>query len=437
MQTNQNASFNDLVDEFLGGHIPQELAASISLPELPPDTREFILRMFALMKRAGYSAAEFNPALIRWLAVSIPSTLPSAWGGRIPPLTLPGRHRKLDAYVASRNWPPGNDPHIFVDVGCGFPPVTTSDTAQKFSDWHIYGIDRSFSDYVLYDSEGHYACFDDKGGFQYFQAFMTASGRDLYADPDGTRKRFTSLFKNLFPGLQNPDDTASETVTAEGNKLVRNHIRDFETDNLTFIKSDIAELDLQPVKVVRCMNLLIYFMPEVRKKMVKQIGGLLDDEGILITGTNGLGIQTRYTVYQKDINGLSPTEFAFSLDNVGHIVFMPFFTIHDDDPEAMLLAELAGTLRSDVRFWSDFRERMDGLLRQHEICKRGPDGFLHFLREEMPPDEWFQKNALIWQQIAEDDYPERAAGVLEEAGYKAWVNPVGDIAVLPDKDYLS
>ena len=435
MHINDNASFDDLVDKFLGGHIPQELTASITLSELPPDTREFILRMFALMKRAGYSATEFNPALIRWLAVSIPSTLPSAWGGRIPPLTLPGRHRKLDAYVASRKWPFGKDPHVFVDVGCGFPPVTTSDTARELSDWHIYGIDRSFADFVLYDNDGHYACFDDKGGFQYFQAFMTASGRDLYADPDGTRKRFISLFKNLFPRLKSTNGMASETVEEDGNKLVRNHIRDFETDNLTFIKSDIADLDLQPVKVVRCMNLLIYFRPEVRKEMVKQIGGLLDDDGILITGTNGLGIQTRYTVYQKDINGLFPTEFAFSLDNIGHIVFMPFFTIHEDDPEAMLLAELAGTLRSNVRFWSDFSQRMDELLFEHEICKRGSDGFLNFFREEMPPDEWFEKNTLIWQQIAKEGYPARATGVLERGGQEAWVNPVGDIAVRPSKEY--
>ena len=65
--------------------------------------------------------------------------------------------------------------------------------------------------------------------------------------------------------------------------------------------------------------------------------------------------------------------------------------------------ELAAMLRSNVRFWPDFSERVGQLLYQHEICKRGPDEFLHFLPDKMPPDEWFKKNALIWQQIAEED----------------------------------
>lgn len=47
-----------------------------------------------------------------------------------------------------------------MDAGCGFPPVTSADTAQAFSDWHVYGIDYAFDDYVLYDHEGHDTCFD-------------------------------------------------------------------------------------------------------------------------------------------------------------------------------------------------------------------------------------------------------------------------------------
>jgi hypothetical protein len=401
------------------------------MSKLPSESREFILRMLSLMKRAKYSATGFNPYLIRWLFTTIPSTLPGAWGGRIPPLTLPGRHRKLDTYVAERNWTPSNDPPIFVDVGCGFPPVTTADTAGKLADWHIYGVDRSFSDFVLYDSDGHYACFDQKGDFQYFQAFMSPSGRALYADPDETRKRFNNFFNDLYPLLQDSSDTTSETVEKDGNKLICNQIRDFETDNLTFIKADITELDLPPAKVIRCMNLLIYFKPEIRKKMARQVGELLDDDGILIAGTNGLGIQSRYTVYQKGTDGLFPHEFAFSPDNLGHIVFMPFFSIHDNDPEAMLLADLIGELRTDRQFWADFSNRMDELLCRHDICKRGSDGFLHFFQEEMPPSEWFEKDALLWQQIMKEGYLDGAVNVLGLAGYDAWKNSVGDIAVRP------
>ena len=431
MQTTPSTSFNGLVEEFLGRRLPRQLAESIFLSELPTDTQDFIMRMLSLMKRARYSATGFNPALIRWLSTTIPSTLPSAWGGRIPPLTLPGRHRKLDEYVARQNWTLGDDAPIFVDLGCGFPPVTTADTAGRLLDWHIYGVDRSFADFVLYDSDGHYACFSKEGNFLYFQGFMNSSGRALYADPNGTRKRFTALFENLYPKLQNPDDTRSETVEKDGNKLIYNQIRDFETKNLTFVKTDISGLDLPPAKVIRCMNLLIYFKPGIRKKMVLQIGKLLDDDGILIAGTNGLGIQSRYAVYQKGPDGLFPVEFAFSPDNLGHIVFMPFFTIHDNDPEAILLADLSRALRSNRQFWTDLSNRMDELLRHYDICERGSDGFLHFFYEEMPPSEYFEKNAGFWQKIATEGFHKRAVGVLERAGYDAWENPVGDIAIRP------
>ena len=166
MNTITEKSFNDLVEQFLGKRLPEQMAKDISFSKLPSHAQGFALRMLALMKRAGYSATQFTPSLIQWLSNAIPNILPNAWGGRIPPITLPNRHRKLDDYVAQQNWIPGNDPHVFLDVGCGFPPVTASDTASKFSDWQVFGVDQSFSDYVLYDAKGHYACFDQKGVFQ-------------------------------------------------------------------------------------------------------------------------------------------------------------------------------------------------------------------------------------------------------------------------------
>ncbi len=431
MQTKTDNTFDDLVEQFLGTRLPQQMAGAVSLPGLPPEAWDFTMRMLALMKRAGYSATGFSPHLIQWLSATVPSILPGAWGGRIPPLTLPGRHKKFDDYVASQNWAPTAEPPIFVDVGCGFPPVTSADTARKFKDWHIFGVDRFFDDYVLYDSDGHYACFDQKGVFQYFQALMNLSGRALYADPDATRNRFNKLFEDLFPLMKDLNGTTSETVEKDGSRLIHHHIRDFETDNLTFIESDITELGLPSAKVIRCMNVFIYFKPEIRKEMLVRAGKLLDDDGILIVGTNGLGIQSRYAVYRKDNNGLLPDEFAFGLENLGPIVFMPFFTIHENDPEATLLADLAGAIRADRSFWLDFSNRTDELLQHQGICRRGTDGFLHFSEKEMSPREYLEKNALLWGQMDEEGYLDGTVDTLGRAGYEAWKNPVGDIALLP------
>ena len=163
---------------------------------------------------------------------------------------------------------------------------------------------------------------------------------------------------------------------------------------------------------------------------------VMEPGGLLIAGTNGMGIQTRYMVFGKSADGLFPREFAFSLDNLGHIVFMPWFSMHENDPEAMLLAELAGTIRGDGQFWPSFSGRLDELLKTQRICVRGSDGFLQALAKEMPLAEYFQKNAAIWQQLEEDGYPARAVEVLEYAGHKAWINGVGDIAIEPQPGTL-
>jgi hypothetical protein len=429
-------SFNALVKDFLGMRLPQHLADAVPLPDLPMETRAFILRMLSLMKRAGYPATGFTPPLTRWLSSSIPGILPGAWGGRIPPLTLPGRHIKLDDYVADQSRTEGNGAKVFLDIGCGFPPVTTADTARRFSDWQIYGVDRAFADYVLYDTDGHYACFDENMRFQYFQAFMAASGRALYADPKAAKYRFRQIFEDLFPLLKNQNSASSETVEKDGNKLVHHHIRDFEMDNLTFIKSDLDAVSLSAVKVARCMNVLIYFPVETRKKMLARIGDFLEDDGFLIAGTNGMGIQFRYAVYKKGTQGLIPEEFAFGLGNLGPIVFMPWFTIHDTDPESMLLTDLMATVRADETFWPDFSHRVDELLKQQGICRREPNGFFHFFRDDMPPAEYFEKNAAFWHQITADGYLDGAVAALGRAGYDAWKNPAGHIAIRPPANAL-
>ncbi|MDM8538305.1 CheR family methyltransferase [Desulfobacterales bacterium HSG17] len=430
-------SFDELVEKFLGMGLPKHLSGTLSLSKLPPYVQEFILRLLALMKQSGYSATQFSPALIRWLSITIPSVLPTAWGGCIPPITMPGRHKKIDDYITGIDWGSETKSHVFVDMGCGFPPLTTIETAKRLPEWQILGIDRSFGDYILYSKEGHYAYFDQKGKFQYFQGLMNLSGRSLYADPKGTIKRFNQFFSDLFPLLEGKNNNAvSETVEKDGNRLIHNYIRDFETDNLKFIQSDINDLKIPPAKVFRCMNVLIYFKPEIRKQILHKASRFLCDKGILITGTNGFGTQFRYTVYQKMGNSLLPKEFSFSLDNLGHLAIMTWFTIHKNDPEAMLLAKLIGIIRSNQSFWPECSNHIDVLLKQHEICQRKTDGYLHFPKEEMPFEILMKKNAILWKKMQEEGFTDLAVKVLSQAGHDAWKNSVGDISIKLPEDYM-
>ena len=428
-------SFDALVKHFLGKSLPQYLSGAVSLSNLSSEAQEYIMRLFGLMKRSGYSTVNFNPLLIQWISHIIPNMLPSAWGGRVPPITFPLRHKKFDDYVAGFQWNTRTESPTFIDIGCGFPPVTTAETAQRFPDWQIVGVDRSFADYVLYDKDGNYACFDPNGKFQYFQAMTGSDRQALYADSAKTKSMFEQLFSNLFPLLKDSNGPASKTVEKDGNRLIHNHIRDFETDSLLFIKSEALNLKLAPAKVYRIMNMLVYFKPEIRKQILYQVCELLEDDGIIITGTNGVSGQSRYSVYQKGGDGLFQKEFAFSLDNLGHLAIMPWFTIQENDPEAMLLAKYSGVIRSDQSFWPAFSNRLDKLLINHDICRREKNGYLHFPQQRTPIDKYVEKSTLIWQQMQKEGYADHAVDILVQTGFDAWKNSVGDIAVRPPTDF--
>jgi len=437
METVKEKSFDALVEKFLGTGVPQHLSGAITMSNLPDDTQDYILRMLLFMKHAGYSTCNFNIVLIGWLAVTIPNMLPRAWGGRIPPITIPGRHKKFDDFVAGIDWTPEAEPLVFIDLGCGFPPVTTADTARRLPDWKIVGVDRDFADYVLYYEDKQYACYDQNSDFQYFQPLPGSAGLGFYENPTETKNRFDQLFSDLFPLLENSSGSDSKTAKMDGNRLIHNHIQDFETDNLWFIKSDALDLKLPPVKVCRIMNMLIYFKPDIREQILHQAGELLDDDGIIIAGTNGFGAQSRYTIYQKKGgDGLFPSQFAFSLDNLGHLAVMPWFTIHENDPEAMLLAKCCGAIRSDRSFWPEFSNRLDELMQHHGFCQRMPDGYLKFPEEIISMDKALEIGAMIWNTMQMEGYASNAVNVLTLAGYDAWENSVGDIAIKPPDDSL-
>ena len=437
MTTPLPVSFNDLVEQHLGRRLPPPLADVVNLSEMSSDAQSLIRRMLGLMAKARFPVTDFNLFLVRMLATMVPGVLPCSWGGRIPPLTVPGRHRKLDAYVAAQDDPHTDPVPVFVDLGCGFPPVTTIDTSRALPHWEIYGVDRCFAAYVLYDSEGHYACFDARGVYQYFQPLMTRSGLAMYDDPAATRRHFEALFETLVPRLQQSVDGVIGTAAHNGHRLVHNQIRAFETANLTFLEAEIEALTLPPVQAARCMNVLVYFPPAVRREMLRKIGMHIGKGGLLIAGTSGFGVDARYTVYRETDGAMRPSEFVFSIENLRSLGIMPYFTIHDGDPEANLLAELLGAVRADPSYGPALNSRVDTLLAQNAVARRRSDGFLQPPPDEVPPETIRERMAAMWQQLIAEGFLEGALAALARAGYEAWENAAGDIAVRPSADYCA
>jgi hypothetical protein len=429
-------SFNALVEHYLGTRLPCRLSDRVSFSELSAEAQGVILRLLALMKRSSCPATEINSQMIWLLASVTPGMLPPAWGGHIPPVTSQGRHKKLDDYVIKKMHTSVNRRPVYIDIGCGFPPATTIDTAERLPDWSVFGIDRSFSRYVLYDVDGNYACFNRHGKLQYLQA----QKKPLNEHSSVTNDRFNSLFTELCPQLHIFDEHSSAAVKKDGYRLVYNHIRDFEGQNLKFLKSDIDNLQLPPARTVRCMNVLLYFEKGIRESLLSKIFTLIDDGGLLITGFNHpCGIYARYSVYTKDKAGVRPLEFSFSLDNLRPLGVGPWLTLADDDREAELLADLTGAIRADRRFWADFNPYVDLLRAKYGICNRDDGGFISFTEDFRNASfgETMERVSALWSQLADEGYTDGAIEALGRAGYHAWKNPVGDIAVSPPDGSLS
>ncbi len=431
-------SFNDLVEYHLGGRLPEKMAAAVSLQALPADVKDFITRMLILMRRAHFSVTDFSPVLLWQLSNIIPGFLPCAWSGRVPPLTLSGRNAKIDDYVLELTWPEGLVDPVFVDLGCGFPPITTTDAAAALSGWRVFGVDRSFSDYLLHDPGGSYACFDEQGSFQYFQPRMCLSGIRMYRNAAEVRLQFERVFHDLHPLLAKAMGPHSETVEKNGYTLIHHPIRGYEAANLTFVEAEIENAPVPPAHAIRCMNTLIYFDPEARRRMLAEAGALLAPGGILIAGANLMsGGACQYGVYRRDGRFLEPIEFALSVDNLRSMNVMPWYTLHEDDPEAMMLAEVIRDVRADGPFWRVFTRRLDELMAQYGLFLRDANGFFHAPEDEEPAPDFAERAARLWRQIDSEGFADGAVNALNRAGYVAWKNPVGDIAFRPSLQALT
>jgi len=422
--------FNSLVEAYLGSRLPQALASLINFGALPPDAQAIIRRMLELMRRAEYPITEFNPQMIELLSTVTPGMLPSAWGGRIPPLTASGRHRKLDVYIARESSFLDTGDPLLIDLVCGFPPLTTVDTAKHLHDWFVLGVDRSFARYVLYDPDGRYACFDSDGIFLYFQSPQIP----LRDTPQQTRERFKAFFAELHPRLGTPDKNGRAEVSQKGYRLICNHVLDFEMPNLQFLEADLENLHSPSARVIRCMNVLLYFEKNARNRMRQKIGALIEPEGVLIEGFNHpFGIYARYMVYFKKSSGLLPNAFAFSLDNLRPLGIGPWLALEDNDEQVELLADLTGAIRRDTVFWPEFNRRVDSLQEKIGICSRGKDGYNYFTEKTLtePPQTLMKKTSDLWQQIDTEGGTDAVVEALSRAGYRAWKNRIGDIAVEP------
>lgn len=406
---------------------PWVVATLNGLNDASADAQALADRAFRLMRVARVGAADLSVLTAQTLATSMPKTVPSAWGGAVPPVTMAGRHRKLDEYIAANPWHRPTAQPILLDLGCGVPPFTAVDSATELAGWRIIGVDPSFDRYLVYDDRGDYACFDDDEHLRFYQSGI----RD--PDPTATRARFRRLLHHLLPLLPGDDNCELAEVESHGARLVRNALRHYETDNLVLARGGVASFDIKGgVDVIRCMNVLMYFDQSFQERALQWAGGLLRPGGLVVCGSNwARSISSRYSVYQQRDGRLEPREFAFSIDNVRPVALAPWYALHDDNLENLCNAEAVGIIRSDENFRRRFDDRLDALLAQSGVCHRGVDGCLGGADPNATPADIEERGAALIEQLDREGFVDDAVTVLRHAGRNAWRNAVGHVAMHP------
>jgi hypothetical protein len=397
----------------------------------------FADRAFRLMRAARIEATDIS-LLAAWQIGQIaPHVLPSAWGGKIPPITAKGRHKLVDEYVVANPWHRPSGRGLLVDLGCGFPPFTTVDSANRLPDWDVIGADPAFGRYLVYDELGDYAWFTDASSPRYYPAGVADQKRRsaLHQDPAATNQRFTALLEELLPLLPDDDPSLAQVAERRGARLVRHPLRQFEAPNLRFVEGGIGTLAVDGgADVIRCMNVLGYFDRAFRTRTLEWAGTVLKPGGLFICGMNwARSTSSRYTVYQKVDDTLVRREFAFGIECVRPIDFLSWYTLHHDEAEALQLADAARTLRSDETFRRAYDDRLDGILATTGMCPRDADGYLGTVPLDLTPTEREERMESIGLTLGSAGLTDAAVRVLRGAGRTAWINCVGHVASLPDE----
>ena len=416
----------ELCDRYLGGR-PSEAALQVlrNAEEQRPEVRDFLERAFQLMAISKFDPHDFSAFVARFFTVIAPGILPEAWGGMVPPFTLPGRHRKIDAYLRSNEWANFEPGTVLLDVGCGFPPQTSIEAAEAFPEWRIVGADPTFEQYLLYDERENYACLDRTGSVRYFQATRPEEFLRLYSDRAATIQHFSGAFAQLVPSLP-PDEGTLSTTEQDGRRLVRRPMSTYERSNLRFVQGGFGSSGLPEAGVVRSFNVLIYYDADFRRQAEEWVAGVLRPRGLFVCGRDDSeSLNAHYSVFRSEGGRLVEKEFAFGVEMIRHCVW---FALHDGERETWRLANLLGILRSDREFLRDYDARLDALLAENRLAIR--DEYGHVVE---PPNPIEPARAMpLYHEIVreiEAEFGDRAVAVLRRAGLHAWRNPVGHIAV--------
>ena len=326
------------------------------------EVRHFAERLSRFFCAAKIDATDVPLTFGRGLRDVMPHILPGAWDGMVPSITYSNRHVRIDDYLAGNRWcDPGPSPKL-LDIGCGFPPLTSLDTAVRFPNWSIVAIDRAHWPYMVIDALGDRAVFDEERTVRYFQPKQPgpSAWRKILRNKEATRAHFGQLLDELIRNTPEEVDHTLAVIEFQGARLILNPAVEYSRPNLRFVKSDLLAADLPEADFVRCFNVLPYFDDPFRQKVLSNVGKSINDGGLFVAGSDWAETMlARYMVYRKENGKLVAKEFAFTLDYLR--ASTNFFALHDDEEEMRLLVGAIAALRGDRQFFTSISSRLDAL----------------------------------------------------------------------------
>lgn len=319
---------------------------------------------------AGLEARNCSPLAARFLSRMAKSYMPSLWA-KIPPITSEERLQIIDHVVQDVLGISADQDIRFLDIGCGYPPVTTIETSNACPKWTCVGTDPNFPASILFDADKAVGCFDEIGTLVYIQYLEGA----LQPSPEKVEQDKQRL---TLEGQRIQSDNLLKNTLLEDEQFVVDPVKHYERDNLSFHTTTLLEFATdEPFDLIRCMNVFMYFDRNAILDNIKQAKMLLRDSGMFIFGNViESGYASRYVVYQKCGTTLTPKLFGMDLGKLNQKDGNGWWAFHRDQPDTLFLAKVVRLVAENEELFGKVLEASDRVEQEFGYSFRDQDGYL-------------------------------------------------------------
>lgn len=383
-------------------------------------------------RQAGLGITELSPHFVFELAEGLPrNTFLDSKAPFIPPITTPDRHMRIDQLIASLPVPSGTRPCL-LDLGCGFPPITTVEAAERLSNWNVIGVDPSFYPYLVTNNHGYYGCFDGQENLRFMWSDALHRKVTLQNSADEItkiREDIVSAAKKLFAKFKT--DKRTDEIEIEGYHLFCNPFKLYTRPNVTFMTGKIGSVEIDNIAVARLFNVSVYYDETFRLQTLDWISKILKEGGMFFCGTDWIkGLSSAYFTYKKADGVLNEVSFSFSIDCLYPLRPWIFFSMHRSYAEKDTLIRYLKILREDKKFINAFDSRFVKLVEEHGLGKKDPQSNRWLPLTQSLDLAEFNNSALEINELLEKEgYVDQAVLALRSHGIKAECNAVNLIEV--------